>query len=82
MKLLFALILLAAGVEAQAQAPAAAPAVAPPAVVPVAKTAKPRVKKAAAAPNPNLVEAKTATGKTVHYDCSKKGNLHKVACKK
>ena len=81
MKLLFALILLA-GTAAHAQAPAAAPAVMPPpAVLPLAKAAKPRVKKVVAA-NPNLVEAKTASGRIVHYDCSKKGNLHKVACKK
>ncbi|WP_419816678.1 hypothetical protein [Glacieibacterium sp.] len=44
-----------------------------------AKTAAPKTVKA---PNPNLVEAKTSTGKTIHYDCSKKGNINKVACKK
>ena len=42
----------------------------------------PKPPKPAAALNPNLVEAKTASGKTIHYDCSKKGNATKTACKK
>ncbi|HET9160489.1 MAG TPA: hypothetical protein VFN88_07740 [Caulobacteraceae bacterium] len=30
----------------------------------------------------NMVEWKTSTGKTLHYDCSKPGNKNKEACKK
>lgn len=91
MKSVFALTMLAFSTAATAQAPApvAPPAAAavmpPPAVLPAAKPAAPkkaRVAKAPAAPNPNLVEAKTASGKTVHYDCSKPGNKTKTACKK
>ena len=75
---LFAAMLATAAGAAEPTLEAHAPAVAP-----AAKAAKaPRAPKAAAAPNPNLVEAKTSTGKTIHYDCSKKGNVNKVACKK
>jgi hypothetical protein len=49
---------------------------------PAPVAAKEVAPKAAAAPNPNLVEFKTSTGKIVRYDCSKKGNVNKVACKK
>jgi hypothetical protein len=66
------LILLAATLATAASAADPAPPVA-------AHAAAPKVVKA---PNPNLVEAKTSTGKTIHYDCSKKGNVNKVACKK
>lgn len=34
------------------------------------------------AANGHMVTAKTSTGKTVTYDCSKAGNKTKVACKK
>lgn len=59
----------------------AKPALTAPAVKPVT-LAKP----APAAPAPvakagNLVTTTTKTGKKVTYDCSKKGNLNKTACK-
>ena len=59
--------------------PASVAMAAPAAAVNVAKTA------AATAPvvagQPRIVEWKTKTGKIVHYDCSKAGNLNKQACK-
>ncbi|OQW40404.1 MAG: hypothetical protein A4S12_10425 [Proteobacteria bacterium SG_bin5] len=59
-------------------APAAKPAPKPaPAAKPVA-AAKP----APAATTAKKVTTKTKTGKTVTYDCSKKGNAGKAACKK
>lgn len=87
MKPLIALTLFAFAAVAGAQTPAAAPPAAaavmpPPVVTPVARPARVHAAKVPAAPNPNLVEAKTASGKTVHYDCTKPGNKTKTACKK
>lgn len=68
MKPLIALTLFAFAAAAGAQTPAAAPPAAaavmpPPVVTPVAKPARVHAAKAPAAPNPNLVEAKTACKK-------------------
>lgn len=66
---------------------AAAPAPKPTpmaAAKPAAKPAARPAPMAAARPangNPRVVEWTTKTGKVVHYDCSKAGNLNKTACK-
>ena len=62
--------------------PVAAPA---PFAKPAPAPMTPAKVRAAAAPkpvNPNLVAATLKNGKVVHYDCTKKGNLTKTACKK
>lgn len=38
--------------------------------------------KVAAAPRANTATHTTKSGKTITYDCSKKGNLNKKVCKK
>jgi hypothetical protein len=52
-----------------------------PAAKPAAAPAKPAVHHASAdVANGRMVTTKTSTGKTITYNCSKAGNVHKKAC--